>query len=150
MGENGIQKWVFYVPVIFFVLFFAVPMGEAGDLSATVHKSPYCGCCNGYIKHLRENGISIEAVDHEDMSPIKQKYGIHEHSASCHTTIIDGYVVEGHVPLDYVYALLEESPDIRGISLPGMPTGVPGMPGPRDEPLKVMTIADSPVEFTLD
>lgn len=93
----------------------------------TVYKSPTCGCCGKWITHMEENGFKISAVDLLEMNIIKQKYGINRELASCHTAVVDGYFVEGHVPADDVKRLLSEKPDVLGLSVPGMPVGSPGM-----------------------
>ncbi|MFH2140339.1 MAG: DUF411 domain-containing protein [Pseudomonadota bacterium] len=92
----------------------------------TVHKSPTCGCCEKYVDYLRDNGFKVEARDEQDMSAVKKRHGV-AHAASCHTGLIDGYVVEGHVPVAAIRKLLQERPAIIGISAPGMPMNSPGM-----------------------
>ncbi len=92
----------------------------------TVHKSPTCGCCEKYVDYLRDNGFKVKALDEQDMSAIKKQHGV-DHVASCHTGLIDGYVVEGHVPVAAIRKMLKEKPAIIGISAPGMPMNSPGM-----------------------
>ena len=92
----------------------------------TVYKSPTCGCCNKYVDYLRDNGFAVEAVNESDMSAVKKRYGM-SHAASCHTTLINGYAIEGHVPVGAIRKLLKEKPAIAGISAPGMPANSPGM-----------------------
>lgn len=94
--------------------------------AVTVYKSPTCGCCEKYVDYLRENGFQVQAVNQNDMSGIKKRYGV-SHLASCHTAIVNGYVVEGHVPVGAIRKLLKEKPAITGISAPGMPMNSPGM-----------------------
>ena len=98
-------------------------------MEATVYKSPNCGCCVGYVDTLEENGVSVEVVETDTLDEIKQTYAVPEELQSCHTVLIGGYVVEGHMPITAVEKLLAEKPDIDGIALPGMPSGSPGMPG---------------------
>ncbi len=100
---------------------------------ATVYKSPTCGCCGGYIEELKRQGASVDVqvVSDADLAKIKIEHNIAPELHSCHTSIIDGYVVEGHVPIEAVAKLRTELPDIKGIALPGMPSGTPGMPGPK-------------------
>ena len=93
----------------------------------TVYKSPTCGCCNNWVKHLEDNGFEVTTVDLQDVNPIKRKFGIVPNLSSCHTAIVDGYAIEGHVPAQDVKRLLAEKPDVIGISVPGMPVGSPGM-----------------------
>lgn len=93
-----------------------------------VYKSSTCGCCKLWIKHMEENGFAVKSLDVPDMDKIKRDNGVPASAASCHTGIVNGYVVEGHVPADAVLKLLKEKPaDIRGIAVPGMPVGSPGM-----------------------
>ncbi|PIX03749.1 MAG: CopG family transcriptional regulator [Gallionellales bacterium CG_4_8_14_3_um_filter_54_18] len=94
--------------------------------AVTVYKSPTCGCCEKYVDYLRENGFEVKTVDEQDMSAIKKRYGM-DHIASCHTALVGGYVVEGHVPVAAIRKLLKEKPDLIGISAPGMPMNSPGM-----------------------
>ena len=105
-----------------------VPPAETGLL--VVHKNANCGCCVHWIAHMREAGFAVEVHDHEDMGPIKQRVGVPYAKGSCHTAEIDGYFVEGHVPAEDVKRLLAERPDARGITVPGMPAGSPGMEMP--------------------
>ncbi|MDO9011395.1 MAG: DUF411 domain-containing protein [Gallionella sp.] len=92
----------------------------------TIYKSPTCGCCEKYVDYLRENGYAVKSVNESDMSAVKKRYGT-SHMASCHTALVDGYVVEGHVPVGAIRKLLREKPAIIGISAPGMPMNSPGM-----------------------
>lgn len=92
----------------------------------TVHKSPTCGCCEKYVDYLRENGFAVKAVNESDMDAIKKRHGV-SHVASCHTALVEGYVVEGHVPVAAIRKLLKDKPAIVGISAPGMPMNSPGM-----------------------
>lgn len=95
-----------------------------------VHKSPTCGCCTGWIEHLRHAGFTVTVDEREDLSGLKQQLGIPADKASCHTAEIDGLVVEGHVPADDIKRLLADRGDARGLVLPGMPVGSPGMEAP--------------------
>jgi hypothetical protein len=95
-----------------------------------VYKTPQCGCCTAWVHHVERAGFPTEVLDLPDLAPIKQQYGITREVASCHTSIVDGYVVEGHVPADAIARLLRERPDIAGIAVAGMPMGSPGMEGP--------------------
>jgi hypothetical protein len=92
----------------------------------TVYKSPTCGCCEKYVDYLRANGFAVKAVNESNMDAVKKHYGV-SHIASCHTALINGYVVEGHVPVSAIRKLLKDKPDIVGISAPGMPQNSPGM-----------------------
>lgn len=103
------------------------PAHTADSSLLVVHKSPSCGCCVAWIEHMRDAGFAVEIHDHDDMGPIKQRAGVPYAKGSCHTAEIDGYFVEGHVPADDVKRLLAERPDARGLTVPGMPAGSPGM-----------------------
>lgn len=106
----------------------------------TVYKSPTCGCCTKWISHLEENGFKVNAIDKQDVTPIKQQYGVTRELSSCHTALIDGYIVEGHVPASDIKRLLKERPKVTGLSVPGMPIGSPGMEqGDRKDPYNVVT-----------
>ncbi len=108
-------------------------------LHATMYKNPHCDCCEAHADHLREHGFDVEEVPTHEMPVVKMEHGVTREMAGCHTLLVDGYVVEGHVHADLIHRLLEERPAVTGISLPGMPTGSPGMPGPKPEPLEVYT-----------
>ena len=95
-------------------------------IAVTLYKSPTCGCCEKYMEYLRENGFAVKAVNEANMDAVKKRYGT-SHVASCHTALVNGYVVEGHVPVDAIRKLLKEKPAIVGISAPGMPMNSPGM-----------------------
>ncbi len=105
-----------------------------------VFKSPTCGCCTLYVPYLKKNGFAVETKN-ENMIHIRKKYQIPSAMESCHTTIIGDYFIEGHVPMEAINKLLEEKPDIKGISLPGMPSGSPGMPGPKTKPFIIYAIS---------
>lgn len=96
----------------------------------TVHKSPDCGCCGVWVDHVRQAGFPVKVNDTDEMLVIKQRLGIPGDMLSCHTAEIDGYVVEGHVPIQDIKRLLSERPQARGLLLPGMPIGSPGMESP--------------------
>ena len=133
------------IPVVLVaVISFASSSGEPqGDLAkVTVYKSPSCGCCVNYIAQLRQKGYEVDIVETDDMFSIKQQYGISPDMESCHTSIFGDYVVEGHIPLEVVAKLLDEKPDIRGIALPDMPAGSPGMPGVKRGPFTIYALSD--------
>ncbi|HUF09315.1 MAG TPA: DUF411 domain-containing protein [Rhodothermales bacterium] len=100
---------------------------QAQQPEVMVYKTPTCGCCSKWVEHLEENGFAVKTTDQADVTPIKKKVGLPSGLGSCHTAIVDGYVVEGHVPAEVVKKMLRERPDIVGISTPGMPIGSPGM-----------------------
>ena len=100
-----------------------------GEVSLLVHKTPTCGCCKMWIKHLEGNGLTISVEDHSNLQEIKVKYDIKPEYRSCHTGVSkDGYIFEGHIPSKYITQFLsEEHPNAIGLSVPGMPLGSPGM-----------------------
>jgi len=107
----------------------------------TVYKSPTCGCCTLWVTYLKKNGFPVKAEDHEHLEPIKKKLGVPDELSSCHTGVVEGYVIEGHVPSDLIDKLLAERPKILGIAVPGMPIGSPGMevPGRPAERYEIVT-----------
>jgi hypothetical protein len=112
--------------------------GEATEAqlvrTMTVYKSPTCGCCSDWIAYVEEHGYDVTVEDVADLNPIKAEYAVPPAMQSCHTAIIDGYVVEGHVPVEDIERLLTERPAVIGIAVPGMPVGSPGMEVPGAEP----------------
>jgi len=98
-----------------------------------VYKSPTCGCCSKWVEHMRDAGFEVETSNVRDVGVYKREYGLPPELASCHIGIVDGYVVEGHVPADDVIRMLKEKPAIKGIAVPGMPIGSPGMEGPNPD-----------------
>ncbi|MDX1662959.1 MAG: DUF411 domain-containing protein [Candidatus Promineifilaceae bacterium] len=97
------------------------------DETIVVYSSPLCSCCGGWIDYMRDNGYTLEVESIENLAPIKAQYGVPQRLQSCHTAVVGGYVVEGHVPADAVARLLNERPDVAGIAVPAMPIGSPGM-----------------------
>jgi len=106
-----------------------------------VYKSPTCGCCAKWIDHLEQSGFTVNATDVRDLDGLKSQNGVPRDLQACHTAIVGGYLVEGHVPAEDVKRLLTDKPAIAGIAVPGMPIGSPGMEGPdhsRDERYQVL------------
>jgi hypothetical protein len=95
----------------------------------TVYKSPSCGCCGKWIEYLRANGFEVKVQDLDDLSEIKAASGVPRQLQTCHTAVVEGYVIEGHVPVDAIHSLLHDRPKVAGIAVPGMPVGAPGMEG---------------------
>jgi hypothetical protein len=93
----------------------------------TVYKSPACGCCGEWVKHIQANGFRAETHEIADVAPIRRRYGVPESLASCHTATVGGYAIEGHVPASDIRRLLREKPKVRGLAVPGMVVGSPGM-----------------------
>ncbi len=117
--------------------FFAV--GPATGVEVTVYKSPTCGCCKGWIKHMKRNGFAVKAYDVNDVTPYKRQNGVTPRLASWHMALVAGYVIEGHVPAREIKRLLQERPEIKGLAVPGMPMGSPGMEGPRKDRYQVLS-----------
>jgi len=114
---------------------------SAQDKKVTMYKDPNCGCCSGYADELRKNGFEVTIIKEKNMRSIKNKYGISPSIESCHTSVFDnGYVVEGHTPVEAVMKMINEKPQINGIGMGGMPSGSAGMPGMKRAPFKVYTI----------
>jgi len=106
-------------------LFFMGSAAFAAEMSVT--KTPWCGCCAAWITHMREAGFDVTVHEEEDLTAIKDKMGVEPKLQSCHTGEVEGYVIEGHVPAEDVLRLLAERPKARGLTVPGMPVGSPGM-----------------------
>jgi hypothetical protein len=121
-----------------FAMVTLVSCRSTDSLTITVYKTPTCGCCVKWIDHLEAGGLTVEAVDVENLAWIKKENSVPAQLASCHTALIDGYVIEGHVPVEDVIRLLEERPDVAGLAVPKMPIGSPGMEGPNPEPYDVL------------
>ena len=108
--------------------------------SGTLYKNQECSCCEEYASYLRSSGYTIKVVATHDLSAIKRQHGVPEQLEGCHTLVVGNYVVEGHVPLKHIDRLLTEKPAIKGISLPGMPLGSPGMSGRKQEAFVIYEI----------
>ncbi len=110
----------------------------------TVYKTPTYGCCHEWVEHLEANGFAVVANDVPSTAPYRERYGVPKELGSCHTGVIDGYALEGHVPAADIRRLLAERPRARGLSVPGMPVGSPGMEveGSRRDAYDVVLFAD--------
>lgn len=113
---------------------------EHNGVEVTLHKSPFCGCCGEYSQYLYGKGYTINTEETQDMDFVKKELGVPYELESCHTMEIAGYVIEGHVPEEAIMKLLADKPDIKGIGMAGMPSGSPGMPGPKNEDFVVYEI----------
>jgi hypothetical protein len=105
----------------------------------TVYKDPSCGCCKSWIEHLIKHGYSVDAKDTPQMAEIKRTLGVPDALTSCHTALVNGYLIEGHVPAEDIAKLLKAKPKVAGLAVPGMPTGSPGMEGPRKVHYQVLS-----------
>ncbi len=110
-----------------------------GEPAVEVYRSPTCSCCIKWVRHLESEGFTVAVNDVRDVRPLKAEHGVPESLGSCHTALVDGYVVEGHVPASDVKRLLAERPKVTGLAVPGMPIGSPGMEGPNPERYRVMS-----------
>jgi hypothetical protein len=116
----------------------AVPMPAlAATIDAVMYKNPQCSCCEQYASYLADNGFKIDVKPVNNLSQISADAGVPPDLQGCHTLMVDGYVIDGLVPIGIVTKLLTERPTITGISLPGMPTGSPGMGGEKAAPFTV-------------
>lgn len=109
---------------------------------AIVYKSPTCGCCQVYVGYLKKQGFEVEIKDINNTQSIKNKYQIQNDKLSCHTTVIGDYFFEGHIPIEAINKVLKEKPAIKGLALPGMPSGSPGMPGPKFDKFVIYQLAN--------
>jgi hypothetical protein len=109
---------------------------------AILYKNPQCSCCAEHAKYLDENGFDVEVKETFDLPSVKREHGVPAALEGCHTILVGAYVVEGHVPADIIKRLLAEKPAIKGISLPGMPMGSPGMGGEKAGPFTIYEIGD--------
>jgi hypothetical protein len=129
----------------------AAPAVAGERPAAVLYKNPQCSCCEGYANYLRQNGYEVTVKPTHDLSLIKRQNGVPEALEGCHTTLIGNYVVEGHVPVAAVNRLLDGHPAIKGISLPGMPAGSPGMFGEKEGAFTIYEIGEgAPKVFTTE
>jgi hypothetical protein len=103
------------------------PGAQAALPTMTTYKSPTCGCCTGWVDHAKAAGFTVKVIDTADLASVKREMGVPARLQSCHTVMVGGYVVEGHVPAADVKRLLAQKPKVRGLAVPGMPIGSPGM-----------------------
>ena len=135
------RRMAFGVVVVLLQAFAVGPIAQAPQPSVEVYKSPTCGCCSKWIDHLKSHGFAARAIDTDKLDDIKATRGIPQKARSCHTAIVGGYVVEGHVPAADIQRLLKERPAVVGIAVPGMPIGSPGMEVPGMKPQAFDVIA---------
>ncbi|PJG60413.1 DUF411 domain-containing protein [Aeromonas cavernicola] len=129
-----------YKSLLLAILAGTVSFSAVAAEKMTVYKSKYCGCCESWNKHMADNGFELEVIETEQLDLVKQQYGIAPQLASCHTGVVGGYVIEGHVPATDVLKLLKEKPAIHGLTIPGMPQSAPGMDIP-GQPYQVLSIS---------
>ena len=122
----------------------AFPANAQSLPEVVVNKDPNCGCCTAWADHLRAAGFPIKVTERRDMQAVKARLGVPANLASCHTAEVAGYVLEGHVPAPAVMRLLKEKPEAKGLAVPGMPIGSPGMEGGDPETYEVMLFGSQP------
>lgn len=131
-------------PITILLTLFA--LGAVANLPASaadavdVYKSPYCGCCEKWVEHLRQAGFEVRTHDVNDVPAARQRLGMPERLGSCHTAKVAGYVVEGHVPAADIQRLLKEKPQAVGLAVPSMPPGSPGMESPKPVPYNTLLV----------
>lgn len=119
-------------------------LAQARPIPITVYKTPTCGCCGKWVGHLNANGFQAKVQDMPSVEEVKTKAGVPPDLQSCHTAMVEGYVIEGHVPADVIQKLLKERPKVAGLAVPGMPVGSPGMEqGDRKDPYDVVAFDKS-------
>src|SRR6266536_4131705 len=115
----------------------AVAPGAAGS-PVNVFKTATCGCCAKWVEHLQSNGFEVNVEDVPSTAEYRQKYGVPDKLRSCHTAVVGGYAIEGHVPAREIQRLLKSGAKAKGLAVPGMPAGSPGMEGPRSDAYAVL------------
>ncbi|MEH2506697.1 hypothetical protein V1290_005508 [Bradyrhizobium sp. AZCC 1578] len=132
---------------------FGTPASAQDKTKATLYRNSNCDCCLEYAKYLRSNGFNVTIDSKQDLAALRKQLRVPENLAGCHVMVMGRYAVEGHVPVNVLNKLLAEHPDIIGVSLPGMPTGTPGMTGPKNGPFTIYEIASdaaSPKVFAVE
>lgn len=115
-----------------------LPGASADDSVVVVHKDPNCGCCSLWVQHLRNAGLVVRVGEAADLKAVRARLGVPAALAACHTAEIAGYVIEGHVPVAAIQRLLSQRPNAKGLAVPGMPIGSPGMEGGPPQAFTVM------------
>ena len=139
------NKTILATGVLLLFLFFGCitdKQTSKNEVKVIQFKDAECGCCVSHGAYMKGNGFSVDTISTENMQEIKTKYNIPANMQSCHTEIIEGYFVEGHVPVEAINKMLDEKQNIDGIALPRMPAGSPGMPGVKKEPFIIYSIKD--------
>jgi hypothetical protein len=140
--QKGIKRRTLLGATALAMLLPSLPVHARSGARIEVYKSPTCGCCSMWVEHLQASGFEVTAEDVADLDAVKQMAGVPDHLIACHTAMVDGYVVEGHTPAAAVEKLLAERPAIRGLAVPGMPAGSPGMPSPEPERYDVIAFGE--------
>ncbi len=122
--------------VITLAVAFSMP-ALAANIPVKVYRNPNCGCCDVYAQYLKSNGFDVTLIDTFNAAPIHDRYAVPERLAGCHTAVIGSYVFEGLIPAEYIKRAIDEHRPMKGLSVPGMPVGAPGMPGAKQGPINV-------------
>lgn len=138
--KNKINYILPAVLIVSLVIGLNLPSKAVHAEEILVYKSPTCGCCKKWVNHLKKEGFKVTTKDYRDMKPIKKRFGVKPQFQSCHTAKVGKYFIEGHVSASDIKKLLKEKPDIKGLSVPGMPMGSPGMEGHRKDKYNVVAI----------
>jgi len=148
------RKWLLSLGVVIITgsfgtgIYTAVNFSQADTLSSealeiTSYRNPNCGCCHSWLEHLKAEGFTVKDNVTKNLEPIKTKNNIPQDLMACHTAVINGYLVEGHIPASNIKRLIKDKPNVAGIAVPGMPIGSPGMEsGDMKEPYTVFTFTD--------
>lgn len=142
---NTLRRWTTWLSLFAFASLTTAFFAHRGSIpprEITVWKSPSCGCCGKWVAYMRDQGFKVTVHDMNDVNPIKRQHAIPESMWSCHTAVVDGYVIEGHVPAPDIVRLLRDHPKVDGLAVPGMVTGSPGMEGGRAQPYDVVAFGD--------
>jgi hypothetical protein len=121
----------------FLILLVSLQLGAAAP-EVRVFKTATCGCCKKWVEHLKASGFAVTVTEVASTAEYRKKYGVPEALQSCHTAVVNGYSLEGHVPAADIQRLLKSGAKAKGLAVPGMPMGSPGMEGPRSDPYAVM------------
>lgn|SRR5512134_1206237 len=140
--EGGVTRRAFVQAAIAALLVGPSAARAQAATRVLVYKNPSCGCCGEWIKHMRANGFRVDARDVADVAPIRRHHGVPDALASCHTALVGNYVIEGHVPAADVMRLLRERPPVKGLSVPGMVVGSPGMEQGAPQPYATIAFDD--------
>ncbi|OHZ00563.1 DUF411 domain-containing protein [Salinicola sp. MIT1003] len=136
-----------YFKKLIFTALLAFPIsGFAAETTATLYKNPNCGCCSEHAKYLEANGFDVEVIDTNDLAKIKAEHDVPKKLYGCHSTLIGDYIFEGHVDAESIKQVLEDKPSIKGLSVPGMPLGSPGMGREKQDPIEVYTLTLQPTD----
>jgi hypothetical protein len=131
VSQGGSMRRVFVTGIVLFtaVVAGAMALGQRSQATQVVEvfKTPTCGCCSLWVEHLKASGFTTKVTDLTNLSPVKAQHQVPGNLQSCHTAVVDGYVIEGHVPAADIQRLLKERPNVAGLAVPGMPAGSPGM-----------------------